>query len=92
MKGETLRHLGKYETAENLLEKTFAEAVKQEQKKIAQISLNSLGKIALQTGDTSKAERHFKKAIELIEKLRAPLPAEEFRMAFWRTNLRHLKI
>ena len=82
LEGETLRHLGKYETAENLLEKTFAEANKQEQKKIAQISLNSLGKIALQTGDTHKAERYFKKAIELIEMLRAPLPAEEFRMAF----------
>ncbi len=82
LEGETLRNLGKYETAENLLEETFAEAVKQEQKKIAQVSLNSLGKIALQTGDTQKAKKHFKKAVELIETLRSPLPAEEFRMAF----------
>ena len=82
LEGETLRNLGEYETAERLLEETFAEASKQEQRNIAQVSLNSLGKIALQTGDTRKAEKNFKKAVELIETLRAPLPAEEFRMAF----------
>ncbi|MGI8639751.1 MAG: CHAT domain-containing protein [Pyrinomonadaceae bacterium] len=82
LEGETLRNLGKYKTAENILEETFHEAVKQEQPNIAQILQNSLGKLALQTGDRRKAEKHFKKAIELIEKLRAPLPAEEFRMAF----------
>ena len=82
LEGETLRNLEKYEAAKIILEKTFAEASKQEQKKIAQFSLNSLGKIALQTGDTSEAKKYFRKAIELIETLRAPLPAEEFRMAF----------
>jgi CHAT domain-containing protein/tetratricopeptide (TPR) repeat protein len=82
LKGETLRHLGKYATAEYLLEETFAEATKQERLNLAQASLNSLGKLALQTNDARKAEKHFKKAIKLIEKLRAPLAAEEFRMAF----------
>lgn len=82
LEGETLRNLQEYQKAKKLLEKTFSEAVKQKQLNITQVSQNSLGKLALQTGDTRQAEKHFKKAIELIEKLRAPLPAEEFRMAF----------
>lgn len=82
LEGETLGNLGKYKKAEIILDETFTEAVKQEQSNIAQISQNSLGKFALKTGDWRKAETHFKRAIELIETLRAPLPAEEFRMAF----------
>lgn len=82
LKGEALRNLGKYATAEYLLEETFAKATKQERLNLAQASLNSLGKLALQTNDARKAERHFKKAVKLIETLRSPLAAEEFRMAF----------
>lgn len=82
LKGETLRNLEKYEPAEKLLEETFAAATKQENPNLAQASLNSLGKLALQTKDARKAEKHFKKAVELIETLRSPLAAEEVRMAF----------
>ena len=82
LEGETLGILGKFQKAKNLLEKTYAEAIKQEQPNIAQLSQNSLGKLHLQAGDASKAKKHFKKAVELIEKLRTPLPGEEFRMAF----------
>ena len=82
LKGEALRNLEKYESAEKLLEETFAGSIKQEQLNLAQAALNSLGNLALQTGDARQAEKHFKKAIKMIETLRAPLPAEEFRMAF----------
>jgi tetratricopeptide (TPR) repeat protein len=82
LKGETLRHLGKFATAERLLEQTFDRANRQERLNLAQAALNSLGKLALQTNDPGKAKKHFKKAIKLIETLRAPLAAEEFRMAF----------
>jgi CHAT domain-containing protein len=82
LKGEALRNLGKYATAEYLLEETFTKATRQERLNLAQASLNSLGKLALQAGDARKAENHFKRAIKLIETLRAPLSAEEFRMAF----------
>jgi CHAT domain-containing protein len=41
-----------------------------------------LGELALQTGETHRAKKHFKKAVKLIETLRSPLAAEEFRMAF----------
>ncbi len=82
LKGETLRHLGKYATAEHFLEETFDQATKLERPNLVHASLNSLGKLALQTGDKRKAEKHFKRAVKLIETLRAPLAAEEFRMAF----------
>src|SRR5207237_7040751 len=82
LKSEALANIKKYRQAENLLEENFAEAKRQEQQNLAQISLSSLGKLALATGDGRKAERYFKKAINLIETLRAPLAAEEFRMAF----------
>jgi CHAT domain-containing protein len=82
LKGEALRNLGKYATAEYLLEETLTKASRQERLNLAQASLNSLGELALQTGDARKAEKHFKKAVKLIETLRAPLAAEEFRMAF----------
>jgi tetratricopeptide (TPR) repeat protein len=82
LKGETLRNLGKYATAEHFLEETFDKATKLERPNLAHASLNSLGKLALQTGDKRKAEKHFKRAVKLIETLRAPLAAEEFRMAF----------
>ena len=38
--------------------------------------------LAASAGDTERAEAAFKRAIELIEELRTPLPAEEFRTAF----------
>ncbi len=87
LKGEALRKLGKNKTAEKTLLQTFKDATEQEKANIAQIALNSLGNLALQTGEKAKAKKHFEKAIEMIETLRAPLPAEEFRMAFLANKL-----
>ncbi len=81
LRGETLRLLGKNKTAERILNETFSEAIKNEQSNLALVCLNSLGNLALET-DRRTAENHFKKAVRMIETLRAPLPAEEFRMAF----------
>ncbi|HSK73052.1 MAG TPA: hypothetical protein VK892_15240, partial [Pyrinomonadaceae bacterium] len=80
--GEALRNLNKNAKAEDLLEKTFAEAVQQEQPVLAQAAQTSLGKLFAARKNYRKAENHFKKAVNTIETLRAPLPAEEFRMAF----------
>ena len=41
-----------------------------------------VGQLAARTGDPDAAEEAFKRAIALLEALRAPLPAEEFRTAF----------
>ena len=71
----------KYE-AEKILHKFSRQRSNQEQQNIAQIALNSLGNLLCDTDDQKTSRKHFKKAIEIIETLRAPLPAEEFRMAF----------
>ena len=82
LRGEALRKLGKFAAAEDLLKKIFAESSKYEQAALAQAAQTSLGKLFAVQKDFKKAERYFKKAVEMTERLRAPLPAEEFRMAF----------
>lgn len=82
LKGEALGKTGKFGEAEQILTQNYVESLKQEQKNIAQISLNSLGNIFLQTNNVRLAEKHFKKAVKIIESLRAPLAGEEFRMSF----------
>jgi CHAT domain-containing protein len=82
LQAECLRNLGNFATAKTLLEKTFDDATLQENGQIAQTSQISLGKLANAENNFSQAEKYFKKAVELIETLRSPLPAEEFRMAF----------
>lgn len=87
LKGEALRNSEDFEKSEKILLQTFDEAIKIEHQNIAQLALDSLGNLALQKGEKDKAEKHFKKAVELVETLRAPLPAEEFRMAFLANKL-----
>lgn len=82
LKAETAAKLGKMKQAEKLLTETFLQANEKEQKNLAQVLLNALGKLALNSGDTKRAENYFKKAVEIIENLRSPLASEEFRMAF----------
>ncbi len=82
IKAECLKHSGEFSAAKTLLEKTFTDAIAQENGQIAQTAQISLGKLANAESNVSQAEKHFKKAVELIETLRSPLPAEEFRMAF----------
>ncbi len=82
IQGEILFHLAKYQAAETILSEAFDEALKQENPSLAQTAQTSLGRLALHQDKISEAEKHFKKAIKLIETLREPLPAEDFRIAF----------
>lgn len=82
LQGEVLFNLKKYEEAKNILSATFDEALKQENSYLAQAIQTTLGRIALNQSHINQAEIHFKKAIKLIEILREPLPAEDFRIAF----------
>ena len=79
---EAARKLGMTDFAKNHLQKTYTRSISQGQLNIAWMCQNSLGKIAVENDQPRPGEKHFKKAIEIIENLRAPLPAEEFRMAF----------
>ncbi len=82
LEAEALRNLGETERAQKMLTRIFTESIKQEQPNTAQAAQISLGKIAVEQKNYRQSEKHFKRAIKLIETLRAPLAAEEFRIAF----------
>ncbi|HUR99928.1 MAG TPA: CHAT domain-containing tetratricopeptide repeat protein [Pyrinomonadaceae bacterium] len=87
LQGEILSKMARYDEAEKLLRKTFKESSKLEQPTIARSALNSLGVIAYETGKFKKAETLFESAIQAAEAARAPLPGEEFQMAFLAKSL-----
>jgi CHAT domain-containing protein len=79
---EALRNLGKTAEAKELFLEIFADSIKNEQPNTAQSAQIALGKLAARQKNYRQAENYFKRAIRMIETLRAPLAAEEFRMAF----------
>lgn len=82
LRGEALRLAGNGQAARQLLEKTLQEAQQQLVPQIAHRCLTALGQLAMLAGDLRQAEAHFTSALQLIETMRAPLPAEAFRIAF----------
>lgn len=87
LQGEILFNLQKTAEAEKLFNETYLEASKQDNLFLTQAAQTALGKLSLQQNDETKAEKYFKQAIELIENLREPLPAEDFRMSFFANKL-----
>ena len=87
LRGEILSRMERYNEAEKLLNSALKESRKSEQPSIAQAALNSLGVIARETGKLEKAETMFESAIASADSARAPLPGEEFRMAFLAKSL-----
>jgi CHAT domain-containing protein len=87
LRSEADRALGDLGSARELLEHTLHEAEAHGQPQIAERCLSSLGAVALEEGNFDLAEVNFKKAIELTEELRAPLPGEDFRTAFFSNRL-----
>jgi CHAT domain-containing protein len=73
--------------AQDILEQTLRDAEAQEQPNIAYRCHTSLGLLAMAAGRFRLAEASFQRAVRLIETLRAPLPAEEFRAAFFADKL-----
>jgi CHAT domain-containing protein len=82
LRGEALRQQGNRRAARLLLEETLRDAQQQMVPQIAHRCFTSLGQVAMADGDVSQAEAHFRSALHLIEHMRAPLPAEAFRIAF----------
>ena len=87
LQAEALRKTGESAKARKLLAQVYTDSIKNEQPNTAQSSQISLGKIAAARKDYRQAEKHFRQAIKMIETLRAPLAAEEFRMAFLANKL-----
>ena len=73
--------------ARSLLEQTLHEAEERGQPQVAERCFSSLGLVALHDGDSKLAEMNFKKAVALTEEMRAPIPGEEFRTAFFADRL-----
>jgi tetratricopeptide (TPR) repeat protein len=82
LRGEALRQQGNRSAARLLLEETLRDAQQQMVPQIAHRCFTALGQVAMADGDVSQAEAHFRSALALIEHMRAPLPAEAFRIAF----------
>lgn len=82
IRAEARRELGETTAAAKELQKIFDDAMRAEQPNTAQAAQVALGKIHFRVRNFRRAEQHFKEAIRLTETLRAPLAAEEFRMAF----------
>ncbi len=82
LRGDILARLKRYDEAEKVLERAFRDAESSEQPAVAQSAMNSLGVIARLKGNVKSAEHYFEAAINSAEAARAPLPGEEFRMAF----------
>ena len=82
LRGEAARAQGQERLAQILLDTTLKEAEAQALPQVAERCHTSLGLLAAARGDAAGAEASFKRAVTLIEDLRAPLPAEEFRTAF----------
>ncbi|HEX8139877.1 MAG TPA: CHAT domain-containing tetratricopeptide repeat protein [Pyrinomonadaceae bacterium] len=87
LRGECARAAGNLRQARTLLRATLRDAESQAQPQVAQRCYTSLGLIARAEGDAASAEAYLKEAIALIEELRAPLPAEGFRTAFFSDKL-----
>jgi CHAT domain-containing protein len=88
LRGEIARRQGSLHEARLLLENTLHDAQEQMIPQIAQHCLTSLGQLAIAAGAVVQGEAAFKQAIDLIEAMRAPLPAEEFRIAFFGDKLK----
>jgi CHAT domain-containing protein len=86
-RGEALRALGQHGQAAHLLASALGDAEHLALPQVDQRCHTSLGLLATEAGELDQAERSFTSAVALIEELRAPLPAEEFRTAFFTDKL-----
>ncbi|MCW5961350.1 MAG: CHAT domain-containing protein [Pyrinomonadaceae bacterium] len=82
LEAQVLSALRRFEEARNLLREVIAAAEKHEQHSVLLRAFTLTGMLDLEANDLTAASQKFKKAISIVEKMRAPLPAEEFRMAF----------
>jgi CHAT domain-containing protein len=85
--GECARAEQQLDEAEPLLKDALVEAEAEEQPEVAARCNTSLGLLAEVTGNRNAAEHYYQRSITITEELRAPLPAEEFRAAFFADKL-----
>lgn len=82
LRAEAIRAQDRQAEARALLLAVLNDAERHALPQLAQRCHTALGLIAAASGDPIDAEAAFRRAVTMIEALRAPLPAEEFRTAF----------
>ena len=87
LRGEAERAQGHASEAKTILEQTLVQAKQSELPQVVERCYTSLGLLASIMGDLKSAEQFFEQAVALTEELRAPLPGEEFRTAFFSDKL-----
>ena len=81
------RTLGHTEEARRLFKRALDDSISKGQRQITERCSTGLGLLAVAEGENAIAEQHFKDAIAVTEELRAPLPGEEFKTAFFANKL-----
>lgn len=87
LRADVERTLDHTDEAQQLFERAVHDATLHGQPQIAERCYTGLGLVAIAKGETDAAERHFRNAIAVTEELRAPLPGEEFKTAFFANKL-----
>lgn len=87
VRGESERCLENFAVAETIFNELLERSEIEEQPQIAWAAANALGLLAKDRGNFHAAEKCFEKSVEIIENLRAPLAADEFRTAFFTDKL-----
>jgi len=81
------RTTGQIEKAGELFADGVHDAIREGQPQITERCYTGLGLVSIAKGDPQTAEECFRKAIAVTEELRAPLPGEEFKTAFFANKL-----
>jgi CHAT domain-containing protein len=87
LRADIERTLDHTDQAQQLFESVVDDSIRHGQSQIIERSYTGLGLVATAKGETAAAERHFRNAIAVTEELRAPLPGEEFKTAFFANKL-----
>ncbi|HKV36791.1 MAG TPA: CHAT domain-containing tetratricopeptide repeat protein [Pyrinomonadaceae bacterium] len=87
LRADIARTLNHTDEAQQLFESVVHDSINHGQPQITERSYTGLGLVANAKGETAVAQRHFRNAIAVTEELRAPLPGEEFKTAFFANKL-----
>jgi CHAT domain-containing protein len=87
LRAEIERTLNHTDEAQQLFESVVDDSIRHGQPQIIERAYTGLGLVATAKGEVAAAETHFRKAIAITEELRAPLPGEEFKTAFFANKL-----
>ncbi len=82
VEAKLLIRLERIQRAEKCLRELKDEASRLKRPAYSHLVLNALGEIALSKGKFEESRRQFLRAAEIIERMRAPLPGEELKIAF----------